>query len=286
MNKYSMLGIILVAVIVIGGAMVLIPGNGNNQPADNETGTQGYSIKVVGSSTVLPIAQDAASAWTKENPTDQINVSGGGSGAGIQALIDGTTDIANASRPMKESEQETATNAGVDPVKHSIAKGAVCIVVHPNNPIENIKPSIAQDIFSGDISSWSELGWSDGGNIQVYDRESGSGTRETFVSEVMGTKKVTSGASTNGSNGAMRSAVSQNTHAIGYVGLGYVNDEIKALEYDEVMPSKDTVASGQYPITRTLFMYTDGPATGLENEFISYAKNAENIIGNNGFIPL
>ncbi len=258
---------------------------GSNSSNSNNN-TEARSLKIVGSTTVLPIAKDAAQAWQDEHPNDSISVSGGGSGGGIQALIDGNTDIADASRSIKESEMEAAEKAGVDPVEHSVAKGAVCLVVHPDNPVEDLSIEEARSIFSGEITDWSEMGWDDGGQIQVYNRESGSGTRGTFVDGIMGTEKVTSAASTVKSNGGMRESISGNSHGIGYVGLGYLNQNIKALKLDGVMPSKETAASGEYEVTRTLFMYTDGEATGLEEDFINFVKNATEIINNNGFIPL
>jgi len=244
-------------------------------------------VVVKGSTTVLPIAQSCAEVFMEENPAISISVQGGGSGVGIASLIDGTCNIANASRPIKEKEIATAQEKGVNPVETVIARDAIVLVVHPSNALAGLTLAEIKAIYTGKVSNWSEVGGADQ-EIIVVSRDSASGTFETFNELALEGEKVRADALLQASNAAVVTTVANTPGAIGYVGLGYVSKEIKALTVDEVIPSKETVNAGDYPLARSLFMYTDGKPEGAVKKFIDFVLSAEGqkLVEENGYISL
>ncbi len=244
-------------------------------------------VVVKGSTTVLPIAQSCAEVFMEENPAISISVQGGGSGVGIASLIDGTCNIANASRPIKEKEIATAQEKGVNPVETVIARDAIVLVVHPSNALAGLTLAEIKAIYTGKVSNWSEVGGADQ-EIIVVSRDSASGTFETFNELALEGEKVRANALLQASNAAVVTTVANTPGAIGYVGLGYVSKEIKALTVDEVIPSKETVNAGDYPLARSLFMYTDGKPEGAVKKFIDFVLSAEGqkLVEENGYISL
>ena len=186
------------------------------------------SIRMDGSTTVLPIAQKVVEAYMKEHPDVTISISGGGSGNGIKALIDGTTDIANSSRFMKDEEVKLAFEKGVYPVPFAIAYDCIVPVVHPDNPVTDISMAQLKSIYMGEIKNWKEVGGPDK-EIVVVSRDTSSGTYEVWEEKVMKKERVYAGALLQASSGAVAQAVSKNKHAIGYLGIGYVDKSVKAL---------------------------------------------------------
>lgn len=244
-------------------------------------------VVIKGSTTVLPIAQSCAEVFMEENPAISISVQGGGSGVGIASLIDGTCNIANASRPIKEKEIATAQEKGVNPVETAIARDAIALVVHPSNALAGLTLAEIKAIYTGKVSNWSEVGGADQ-EIIVVSRDSASGTFETFNELALEGEKVRADALLQASNAAVVTTVANTPGAIGYVGLGYVSKEIKALTVDEVIPSKETVNAGDYPLARSLFMYTDGKPEGAVKKFIDFVLSAEGqkLVEENGYISL
>lgn len=244
-------------------------------------------VVIKGSTTVLPIAQSCAEVFMEENPAISISVQGGGSGVGIASLIDGTCNIANASRPIKEKEIATAQEKGVNPVETAIARDAIALVVHPSNSLAGLTLAEIKAIYTGKVSNWSEVGGADQ-EIIVVSRDSASGTFETFNELALEGEKVRADALLQASNAAVVTTVANTPGAIGYVGLGYVSKEIKALTVDEVIPSKETVNAGDYPLARSLFMYTDGKPEGAVKKFIDFVLSAEGqkLVEENGYISL
>ena len=226
-------------------------------------------LVINGSTTVLPIAQKAAEVYMKENPDISISVSGTGSGDGIKALIDGTTDIANASRFIKNTEITKAIDNGVFPVAHRVALDSIAPVVHPENPVSDLTMKQLKGIYMGQIVNWKEVGGDDK-EIVVISRDTSSGTYEVWHNLVLEKERVTPKASLLASNGAVAMAVAKNSYAIGYVGLGYVNKELKMLNVNGVTPTADTTRGGKYPIARGLFMFTDGWPKGVVLDFINF----------------
>jgi phosphate transport system substrate-binding protein len=235
-----------------------------------------FAEKVVlaGSTTVLPIAQKTAEVFMDENPDADISVRGGGSSVGIAALIDGTCDIANSSRPIKDVEIEKAASNGRDPVSHIVAMDGIAVVVNKSNNIDKLSKKQVRDIFTGRITDWAQLGGNPG-KIVAVSRDTSSGTFEAFGVLVMNNEKVKPGALMQASNQAVAQSVAQTPQAIGYVGIGFLSGSIKALEIDGVMPSKETVLSGKYPVTRPLFMYSNGKPQGLVKKYLDFVKSKE-----------
>lgn len=245
------------------------------------------SIVIKGSTTVLPIAQAALEAYMKANKDVQISLSGAGSGDGIKALIDKTTDIANSSREIKKEEITLAETKGVKPVACVVAFDALIPVVHPNNKIKDLSIDQLSQIYQGKITNWKEVG---GENLKivVISRDSSSGTFESWDHFIMKKAKVTPRAQMMASNGAIVTAIANNRYAIGYLGMGYINKSVKPLQVNGVAGSAQSVLSQKYPLARELYMYTNGEPTGEVAKFIAFVKSAEGqkIVTKAGFVPV
>jgi len=231
-------------------------------------------IVVEGSTTVLPIAQKAAEVYMQKDPNADISVRGGGSSVGIASIIDGSCDIADSSRPIKDTELEKAAANGRDIKAHVVAMDGIAIVVHPSNGISAMSKSQIKNIFTGKISNWSQLGGSNE-KIVAISRDTSSGTFEAFMELVLDKQKVRPDAIMQASNQAVATTVARTPNAIGYVGLGFLSDAIKAVSVDGVMPSKETVLTGKYKVGRPLFMYSNGTPQGLVKEFLDFVKGSE-----------
>ncbi len=244
-------------------------------------------LSLTGSTTVLPIAQNAAEAYMEDHPNVNISVHGGGSGVGIAAIIDGTTDIANASRSIKEKEIETCTSRGINPVGTVVARDGIAIIVHPGNPVTEITIDQLKSIYIGNISNWKDLGGEDK-KIVVASRDVASGTFELFKKKVLGGEKTREDAIMLASNKAIATTIKDTPGAIGYVGIGYLSENVKALLVNGVMPTKETVLNGDYGISRPLYMYTDGEPEGLAKQFIDFLLSPEGqkIVEDVGFVSL
>jgi phosphate transport system substrate-binding protein len=245
------------------------------------------SIVIKGSTTVLPIAQAVLEAYMKDNKGVQISLSGGGSGEGIKALIDQSTDIADSSREIKKEEIELAESKGVKPVAHVIAYDAIMPVVNPKNNVQGLSIDQLSQIYQGKITNWKEVGGADL-KIVVISRDSSSGTFDSWDNFVMKKARVAPTAQMLASNGAIVTAVSKNKYAIGYLGMGYVNKSVKGLKVNGVMASAQTALSKQYPMSRELYMYTNGEPKGEVAKFIAFIKSpkGQEIVKKEGFVPL
>lgn len=246
------------------------------------------NLVIKGSTTVLPIAQKVAEAFMKEYPETNISISGGGSGNGIKAIIDGTTDIANSSRFIKDKEVKMAVEKSAYPVPFAVAYDCIIPVVHPENKITNLGIDQLKMIYEGKIKNWNEIGGEDK-KIVVISRDTSSGTYEVWESKVMNKSRVYPGALLQASNGAIVQAVSKNKYAIGYIGLGYLDNTVKQLSVNNVMGTKKSTLDGSYPISRPLFMFTSGWPEGESLDFINYVLNPEKgqkLVEEIGYIPL
>jgi phosphate transport system substrate-binding protein len=248
-----------------------------------------YAEKIVveGSTTVLPIAQKAAEVFMNSNPGADISVRGGGSGVGIASLIDGTCDIADSSRPIKDTELDKAVTNGRSPKANVVAMDGICVIVHPSNSVSALSKKQIKDIYTGAISNWKQLGGPDE-KIVVISRDSSSGTFEAFGALAMDGAKVRPDALLQASNQAVASTVSRTSGAIGYVGLGYLTSSVKAVDVDGVKASKETVLTGKYSIGRPLFMYTNGAPKGLAKQFIDFilSQEGQKLVEEEGFVGL
>lgn len=244
-------------------------------------------ITVTGSTTVLPIVAIAAEEYIRKHPGARISVRGGGSGVGIAALTDKVTDIAMSSRPIREAEIETARARGVNPVEHMIANDGIAVIVHPLNPVNELSLAQLREIYTGRITNWTQVG-GEPGEIVVVSRDVASGTFKVFNRFVLKDEKVWPGALLQASNTAVLITTKITPGAIGYIGLGYIGPDIKVLALDGVKPTIETVLAGTYPITRPLFLYTDGEPEGLSKSFIDFilGDEGQRLIKEEGFGPI
>jgi len=243
-----------------------------------------------GSTTVGPIAKAFAEYMMRQDNKINITVSESGSGNGAKALLNGTCDIANLSRHLKSSEKEAMEAKGIKPVAHVAAYDALPVIVHPSNKVGALTIEQIKDIFTGKITNWKEVGGFDR-TIVVISRDTNSGTYETFAELVLGKDgKVAQNAEYTGSNGAVRQRVQKTDGAIGYIGIGFIDDTVKVLKVNGIEPSVDTVLDKTYPICRELFMFTNGePAAGsLAARFLGLisSKAGAEIVDEIGFVAV
>jgi phosphate transport system substrate-binding protein len=241
-----------------------------------------------GSTTVLPIAQQAIEAFMKEHPDIKVSLSGEGSSNGIKALIDGSTDIANSSRFIKDKEISMAQANNVYPVPFAVAYDSIIPIVHPSIPLTNITLDQLKLIYEGKITNFKEIGGPDAA-IVPCSRDTSSGTFEIWEEKVMHKTKVTPKAQMMASNGAIVQAVSKNKHAIGYIGIGYKNEAVKALTVNGVEGNEETTLNGTYPISRPLFMFTNGWPKEDTLMFINYMlhpKKGQEAVAAVGYVRL
>jgi phosphate transport system substrate-binding protein len=245
-------------------------------------------LSTQGSTTVLPIAQKAAEEFMKINAKADVSVSGGGSGVGIAALIDGSCDIANSSRPIKSKEIVLAKQKGVNPVETIIANDGIAIIVNPvNKALENITINKLKAIYSGEITKWSQAGGT-GESIVIISRDSASGTFEVFNELVLRGAKLIDSSLMMASNKEIVETVSKTPGAIGYVGLGYITPEVKTVKVEGVVASDATVLDKTYKLARPLFMYTNGAPAGLAKEFLDFilSEQGQNDVKAAGFVKV
>ncbi|MDR2963584.1 MAG: PstS family phosphate ABC transporter substrate-binding protein [Bacteroidales bacterium] len=248
------------------------------------------SIK--GSDTALPLTQKAAEAYMKANKGAKITVTGGGSGVGITALLDGTTDIAMSSRKMKFDEKSKFQQGGKTVVEKVIAYDALAVIVNPANKVNQLTRQQLEDIYTGKVKNWKEVGGDDVA-IVVYSRETSSGTYEFFKEQILKNKNYMSSVLSMPATGAIMQSVSQTKGAIGYVGLAYLNSSVKALKvsYDGknfVAPSVENAQNKTYPIVRPLFFYFEKKSEAKVSPFITFMLSPEGqkIVKQEGYIPL
>jgi len=267
--------------------------------SDGSAAGGGVSIQNVGSDTIVNLALAWAEAYAEARPEVRISVTGGGSGTGIAALINGTVDLANASRKIKDEEVASAEANGIYPVQHVIARDAIAVVIHPDNPVDQLTIQQISDMYSGVITNWNQVGGNDQ-PIVLLSRESNSGTHVYFLEQVVrqGDKESKTLFSRDTlllpSSEGISAEVRQNPNAIGYDGLGYVTPDQKvvAVALDPsgpfVMPSIESVNNGTYPIARDLYMYTAGSPAGIVADYLTWIMgvDAQTIVSNLGFVPL
>jgi len=265
-----------------------------------DLGRSKETVRQIGSTTVLPLAEKWRKAYNAKHPEVSIAVSGGGSGTGIEALLAGTAEIANSSRDIKPEEIERAKGKGVTPVEHLVAYDGIAVIVHPSNPLEALSVEQLSDIYTGKVKDWDAVGAKGLGAIQVVSRDSSSGTYESFKELVVTlggkdkSRDYAPEALKQASNEAILSLVSQTKGAIGYVGLGYLSPKVKALKVipvgggEAVAPSAASVLDGSYPIARKLYCYTNGEPRGAVKAYLDWIKGPEGqaIVRELGFVPV
>ncbi len=257
------------------------------------------SIQMKGSDTMVNLGQAWAEKYMEKNPTDFVAVTGGGSGTGLSSLISGTCDIAMSSRNIKEKEISLAKQKGINPYEIKVALDGLAVVVNPKNPVSKLTQDQLAQIFTGKISNWKELGGEDK-KIVILSREVNSGTHVYFKEHVLrkgdpnGKEEFAPNALMLPSSQAIADEVAGNSFAIGYYGMGYISTKQKAifvakdekLEYEA--PTIENVVNGKYPISRPLFLYTNGEPQGLVKKFVDYAlsKEGQEIVLKTDFVPI
>ena len=289
---YSLILIVLIFMTMVSAACSQQTG-GPDAPAG-----ESIYIENKGSDTIVNLALAWAESYQELHSNVRISVTGGGSGTGIAALINGTVDIANASRQIKREEIDEAVANGINPHEIVIARDAIAVIVHPDNPISQLTLQQVSDIYSGKINNWQEVGGENRPIVRLS-RETNSGTHIYFLETVLrlGEKENKTLFATNTlllpSSEGIITEVRQNPNAIGYDGLGYVTHEVKMIALSEgsnmpyIIPSAETVNSGEYPVARDLYMYTNGEPTGETKAYLDwiFSSDAQRIITELGFIP-
>lgn len=256
-------------------------------------------IQVKGSDTMVNLGQAWAEKYIELNPTEFVAVTGGGSGTGFSSLISGTCDIAMASRNIKNKEIELAKQKGIDPFETKVALDGLAVVVNPKNPVSNLTVDQLADIFTGKTTNWKEVGGEDK-QIVILSREVNSGTHVYFKEHVLRKNDTQSKAEFAApalllsSSQAIADEVAGNTGAIGYYGMGYISAKQKPIHVAKdknsayVAPTIENVINGTYPISRPLFLYTNGAPQNIVKKFIDFARSkvGQGIVLKTDFVPI
>jgi len=284
------------------GILVILLSNCNTGAEATSVSTNSPKVTTIvnkGSDTLVNLALAWAEKYHELHSEVEISVTGGGSGTGIAALINRTVDIANASRQITSGETQQAKANGGNPVEFVVAKDAIAIIVNLDNHVDQLTLKQLSDIYSGKIRNWSEVGGEDRVIVRLS-RETNSGTHVFFLENVirMGNSNDKTLFSTDTlllpSSEGITSETRDNPNTIGYDGLGYVTPEVKVIAVARdasspfVLPSADSVNSGQYPIARDLYMYTNDQPTGVIADYINWIMSAEAqvIVTQLGFVPI
>jgi phosphate transport system substrate-binding protein len=256
------------------------------------TAAQAQTLSLTGSTTVLPIAQAVADAYMKAHPEANIQVSGGGSGVGVQAIINKKVDIGMSSADVTKAQKAQDADMNIITIAHD----GIAIIVNPQNTIAEITPLQVKNIYSGKVTKWTEINANvpnTNNQIVVVGRDSSSGTRTYFDSAVMSGVTETSKMHEDNSNGAVLQEVAQTPGAIGYISIGYLTTDVKAVPImldngNVVIPSVTTVKDKSYPIRRDLYMITNGQPTGLAKNYLDYLLSADGqkIVVDQGYVAL
>jgi len=277
--------------------LVLVPGcrrppKGSGEDAGTPTRSPEVTLTVKGSDTLVILAQRWAEHFMKAHPGARIQVTGGGSGTGIAALINGTTDIAMASRPLQDAERRQVRQKHPQgPVELAVALDGISFYVHEGNPVDTLTLAQLKAIYLGDITRWKDVGGEDK-PIVVYSRESSSGTYAYVKERVLGGQDFTSRAQMLPGTAAVVNAVSQERHGIGFGGAAFLRG-VKALKVghdakEAVLLSAETLRDGTYPLSRELYFDLARPPSGLARDFIDHALSAEGqrTVIDAGFFPV
>lgn len=250
-------------------------------PLDVFKGQKG-EVDIAGGTAHIPVMQEAAKRIMTLNPDIRITVAGGGSGVGVKQVGEGLVEIGNTGRPLKAEEVE---KYGLKTFPFAI--DGVAVVVHPSNSVAELTFAQVADIYAGKITNWKEVGGADA-KINLYVREDGSGTREVFTDKAIKGGEVAASANVVNSNGAMKTAVAKDKNAIGYVGIGHIDESVKAPKLEGMTATQENAANGSYTVVRDLFMNTKGDPQGLTALFIDYIYSPEGaeIIADCGYIPI
>jgi phosphate transport system substrate-binding protein len=223
-------------------------------------------VDVLGSTSIQPFAEVLAEEFNPNHPGTVVEIQGGGSTAGLQAVANGIAEIGMCSRSLSEEETDFATVL--------IARDGLAVVVHPSNPVNGLTRDQVRRLFSGEVTSWAHVG-GDGREVRLITREEGSGTREAFAKLVMGKERISRKALTQESNGAVKELVRNDPSGIGYMSLGLVGSELKILTIDGARATVENVSAGSYPLVRPFLFVTKGPVGAKAQSFIDFCLSEE-----------
>jgi phosphate transport system substrate-binding protein len=259
------------AAAILAGALVLAA-------TACRRGSSGRGVIVAGSTSIQPFADRWAEVYMKEKPSKIVNVQGGGSSAGIEAARSGAADIGMASRALTPEERDLTETV--------IARDGLAVIVHPSNPVSGLSLLEVQNIFNGSIRKWNMPGGSNF-EITVVTREEGSGTRGAFQEMVMKKGRIFRGAVVEDSNGTVREIVASDPNSIGYISLGLVNEQVKAVRLEGIKPSRDEIDAGRYRLVRPFLFVTRGPAAPAARNFMDFVLSPEGqkLITQEGLLP-
>lgn len=274
-RQLTLIGVIIM--ILLLGAMATAYA-GDLSPFEGESG----SIRISGGTAHIPVMKVAAQKIMSANTDIKISIAGGGSGVGIKQVGEGLVDIGNSGRKPTEEELNKYSLK-----MHKWAIDGVGVVVHPKNPVKSLTSDQLKDIFAGKLINWKSLGGPDK-TINIYTRDEASGTRSVFWKKALTKGEISTKALFAASNGAMKTAVSQDPYAIGYVSVGHIDESVAPVALDGVAPSLENVKQGKYKVARGLFSNTKGEPDGLTRKFIDYLYSPEGqkIVAQKGFIPM
>lgn len=287
MNRRTVNAGALVLVLALGVLGLTGCGTAADPKTETSSALSG-AFNVEGSDTMVNLANSWAEAFMTENPEVNIAVKGGGSGNGIAALINGTADFANASREIKDEEAEQAKAKGLVPVATAVARDGIAVVVNPANPVSDLTIDQLGGIYRGEIVNWKDVGGPDKA-IVLLSRDSSSGTYEYFKEEVVGKdKNFARAAKLLASTQAIVEETTGNDAAIGYIGVGYATPDLKVIAVEGVPASVETVLDGTYPISRELYMYSDGAPADVAKAYIDWILSpaGQAIVEDEGYVPM
>ena len=276
-RSYTAAGLIIVLALALFAAGCTQPGGAGHAT----------TLKITGSTTVLPVAQAAADAFMKDHLNANIQVTGGGSSVGVQAVGEGIAEMGMSSRDLKPEERAKYR----DLIDVPIANDGIAIIVHPTNMVPALTMAQLKEIYAGNTTNWKDVGGPDM-TIVVVGRDSASGTREFFSESVMKKQDFTPYQLEKNSNGAVKQTIAQTPGAIGYVGLGYIDADIRAVPINVndalVEPTIANVVAKSYPIARPLIMITNGAPEGLAKTYLDYLLSpaGQAIVAEEGFVPI
>ena len=260
---------------------VVFSGNVSSASLDSFAGLEG-TISIAGGTAHIPVMNDAAKAIMTVHPKIRITIEGGGSGIGVQKVGEGLVDIGNTGRPLSEAE---IAKYGLK--SYPFALDGVAVVIHPENPVSGLSTQQVKDIFAWSVMNWRAVGGKDAA-IHLFTRDEASGTREVFWEKLLGKGTIAAAANVVASNGAMKAAVSQDRDAIGYAGIGHVDNSVKAVVLNGAAASQENALNGTYPVVRKLYMNTRGEPSKLVKAFIDYILSSDGMAlsQKHGYLPL
>ena len=270
-------------------ALIFVTGCGKKEAAVQRT-----SINIKGSDTMVNLMSNLAEEYMKEHPNVNIAVTGGGSGTGIAALLNGTTEICAASRAMQQKEIDLAKSKGITPVEKIIGLDGLAVMVNPKNPIGELTIEQLRKIYTGEYTNWKDVGGQNQ-EIVLLSRESNSGTYVYFQEHVLNKADYSPKARLMPSTAAIVQSAGSDAGAIGYGGVAYAeNPSVKIVSVKDapdsvaVQPTEANVVSGSYPISRPLFLYTNGQPSGPLKEFFDFCNGprGQAIVKDTGYVPL